>query len=48
MSKGKRTVVANGTVAADYGVFAAHVVIDGERIVAVDRSTTTRWPAPTR
>lgn len=30
-----RTVVANGTVAADYGVFAAHVVIDGERIAAL-------------
>ncbi len=28
----KRTVVANGTIAADYGVFRAHVVIDGERI----------------
>ena len=35
MSKGKRTVVANGTVAADYGVFAAHLVIDGDRIAAV-------------
>ena len=35
MSKGKRTVVANGTVAADYGVFPAHVVVDGDRIAAV-------------
>jgi allantoinase len=35
VSKGKRTVVANGTVAADYGVFAAHVVNDGDRIAAV-------------
>ena len=29
------TVVANGTVAADYGVFAAHVVVDGERVSAI-------------
>lgn len=32
---GPRTVVANGMVAADYGVFGAHVVIDGERIESV-------------
>ena len=31
----KRTVVANGTVAAPYGVFRAHVVIDGERVAAI-------------
>jgi allantoinase len=30
-----RTVLANGTVATDYGVFAAHVVIEGERIAAL-------------
>jgi allantoinase len=30
-----RTVVAGGTVATDYGVFAAHVVIDGERVSAL-------------
>jgi allantoinase len=30
-----RTVVAHGTVAADYGVFRAHVVIEDERIVAL-------------
>jgi allantoinase len=29
---GGRTVVANGTVATDYGVFPAHVAIVGERI----------------
>jgi allantoinase len=29
----KRTVIANGVVAADYGVFPAHVVVEGERIV---------------
>ena len=27
-------VIANGTVAAPYGTFSAHVVIDGERIAA--------------
>jgi allantoinase len=31
----KRTVIANGTVATDFGVFRAHVVIDGERITAL-------------
>src|SRR5439155_19211269 len=31
----KRTVVAHGTVAAPYGVFSAHVVVEGERIVAL-------------
>ncbi|TML88502.1 MAG: allantoinase [Actinobacteria bacterium] len=31
----KRTVIANGTVAAPYGVFRAHVVIEGERVVAL-------------
>ena len=30
-----RTVVANGTVAADYGVFDAHVVIDDERVTGL-------------
>lgn len=36
----KRTVIANGTVAADYGVFRAHVVIEGERVarLSVDDS----------
>jgi allantoinase len=33
----KRTVVANGTVATDYGVFPAHVVIEGEQVVALAR-----------
>jgi allantoinase len=32
---GPRTVIAHGTVAADYGVFDAHVVIDGEQITAL-------------
>lgn len=32
---GRRAVVANGTVATDYGVFQAHVVIVGERIAAL-------------
>ena len=34
----KRTVIAHGTVAADYGVFRAHIIIDGERVtgLAVD------------
>lgn len=32
---GPRTVIANGTVAADYGVLKAHIVIDGERITAL-------------
>jgi allantoinase len=31
----KRTVIANGTVATDFGVFPAHVVVDGERIAAL-------------
>ena len=31
----KRTVVAHGTVAAPYGVFRAHVVIEGEQVVAL-------------
>jgi allantoinase len=31
----RRTVVANATVAADYGVFDAHIVIEGERIAAL-------------
>ena len=31
----QRTVVANGTVAADYGVFAAHIVIDGGRVASL-------------
>jgi allantoinase len=31
----KRTVIANGTVAAPYGVFRAHVVIEGEQVVAL-------------
>ncbi len=35
MAEVKRTVVANGTVAADYGVFRAHVVVEGERIAAL-------------
>jgi len=30
-----RTVVANATVAADYGVLAAHIVIEGERIASL-------------
>jgi allantoinase len=34
-ANGPRTVVANGTVAADYGVFGAHIVIDGERITGL-------------
>lgn len=33
----KRIVVANGIVAADYGVFPAHVVIDGEHVTALTR-----------
>jgi allantoinase len=32
---GGRTVVANGTVATDYGVFASHVVIAGEHVAAL-------------
>jgi allantoinase len=35
MCNRKRTVIANGTVAAPYGVFRAHVVIEGEHVVAV-------------
>ncbi|HEY2937632.1 MAG TPA: allantoinase AllB [Gaiellaceae bacterium] len=31
----KRTVVAHGTVCAPYGVFRAHVVIEGEQVVAL-------------
>lgn len=31
----RRIVIANGTVAADYGVFPAHVVIEGERVCAL-------------
>lgn len=31
----QRTVVANATVAADYGVFGAHIVIEGQRIAAL-------------
>jgi allantoinase len=34
-AEASRTVVANGTVATDYGVFPAHVVIVGERIAAL-------------
>jgi allantoinase len=34
-SEGRRTVVANGTVATDYGVFRAHVGIVGERIAGL-------------
>jgi allantoinase len=32
---GKRTLIAGGTVAADYGVFPADVLIDGEHVVSV-------------
>jgi len=32
---GKRTVIAGGTVAADYGVFAADLVIEDGRILAI-------------
>ena len=32
---GKRTVIAGGTVATDYGVFAADVVIEDGRIAAI-------------
>jgi allantoinase len=32
---GKRTIISGGTIAADYGVFPADVLIDGERIVSV-------------
>jgi allantoinase len=35
MSDRRRVVIANGTVAADYGVFNAHVVIEGETIVGL-------------
>ncbi|MDO8212627.1 allantoinase AllB [Conexibacter sp. CPCC 206217] len=35
MTPGKRTVIAHGTVAADYGSVRAHVVIEDERIVAL-------------
>jgi allantoinase len=35
MQDEKRTVVAHGTVATEFGVFPAHVVIDGERIAAL-------------
>jgi allantoinase len=31
----KRLVIANGTVAAPYGVFRAHVVVEGEQVVAL-------------
>ncbi len=31
----KRIVIAHGTVAADYGVLAAHVVIDGEQVAGL-------------
>lgn len=34
-SEGRRTVVANGTVATDYGVFRAHVGIVGDRIAGL-------------
>jgi allantoinase len=34
---GRRTVVAHGTVAADYGIFPAHIVIDGDRITGLSR-----------
>ena len=43
----RRTVVHGGTLATDYGVFAAHVVVEGGRITA-SRTTTACWPAPTR
>jgi allantoinase len=33
----RRIVVANGTVSADYGVFAAHVVIEDGRVAALTR-----------
>ena len=32
---GKRTLIAGGMVAADYGVFSADVLVDGERIVSL-------------
>jgi allantoinase len=32
---GQRTVIANGTVATDYGVFPAHVVIEGATVVGL-------------
>lgn len=35
MSRGRRTVIAHGTVAADYGVFRAHVVVEGERVTTI-------------
>jgi allantoinase len=35
LSNMKRTVIANGTVAAPYGVFRAHVVIEGDQVVAL-------------
>jgi allantoinase len=35
VSARRRTVVHGGTVATDYGVFPAHVVVDGERITAL-------------
>ena len=31
----KRTVIAHGTVAADYGVVRAHIVVEGERIAGL-------------
>lgn len=38
----KRTVIAGGTVATDYGVFAADVVVEGERIVALSTDEDER------
>ena len=40
---GKRTVIAGGTVATDYGVFAADVVIEDGRVAALGRAR--RGPA---
>ena len=41
---GKRTVIAGGTLATDYGVFAADVVIEDGRVAAIADAPTAAAP----
>ncbi len=43
---GKRTVIAGGTVATDYGVFPADLVIEDGRVAAIADARAAA--APTR
>ncbi|MFZ0386921.1 MAG: amidohydrolase family protein, partial [Solirubrobacteraceae bacterium] len=38
-NSGRRTVISNATVAADYGVFNGHLLIEGTQIAALVRAT---------